>query len=456
MSITERLTEYAIGLDFNSIPTDVVEKTKHHLLDLLGIMIRAKFDAESSDPVTDAVRELGGAGGGCTAVGNRETFTPAYAALINGIFAHSLDFDDTHRRASLHPGTTVIPTALAVAESEGANGKTLTTAIIAGYDITCKVSIAAKPKIHYDRGFHPTATAGVFGSTAAGAIILKADSDTLKDAFGINGSQAAGSLQFLENGAWNKRVHVGLAAHNAVISLVMAQKGVIGATHPFEGISGFFHAYTDGASPELAIEGLGQEFEISNTALKPYPSCRFSHSPIDLIIDMVEEEDIGAEDIEEMVVGLSSKGMDLIGIPAERKRRPRSVVDGQFSMHFTGAVAAAHRRMIWADYDKLSDPDIVQLMDRIEAIQDPEAEAAYPDNLAGAVTIKAKGKNIRRFCEISKGEPEKPLTWEEVVAKFNDLAAIGLDQNRREQIIECVADIEHLSNAKDLMLLLRP
>ena len=456
MSITERLADHAIGLKFDSIPTEVVEKTKHHLLDLLGIMVRAKFDAESSEPVTAAVRELCGAGGKCTAIGNSETFTPAHAALINGIYAHSLDFDDTHRRASLHPGTTVIPTALALAESTNADGKTLTTAIVAGYDITCKVSIAAKPKIHYDRGFHPTATTGVFGSTAAGSVILKLDRETLQNAFGINGSQVAGSMQFLENGAWNKRLHVGFAAHNAILSLVMAQKGAVGASHPIEGFAGFFHAYSDGANPELAIQDLGHVFEVSNTALKPYPSCRFSHSAIDLIIEIVEEEDIRGEDIEEMTVGLPAKGMDLVGIPADRKRRPQSVVDGQFSMHFTGAIAAAHRRMTWADYGKLSDPEIVRIMDRMHAIEDPEAEAVYPDSLAGSVTIKAKGKDIRRFCEISKGEPEKPLAWEEVVTKFNDLAAIGLDQNRREQIIGCVANIEELSNVKDLMALLRP
>ena len=456
MSITERLADHAIGLKFDSIPTEVVEKTKHHLLDLLGIMVRAKFDAESSEPVTAAVRELGGAAGSCTAVGNSETFTPAHAALINGIYAHSLDFDDTHRRASLHPGTTVIPTALALAESTNADGKTLTTAIVAGYDITCKVSIAAKPKIHYDRGFHPTATTGVFGSTAAGSVILKLDRETLQNAFGINGSQVAGSMQFLENGAWNKRLHVGFAAHNAILSLVMAQKGAVGASHPIEGFAGFFHAYSDGANPELAIQDLGHVFEVSNTALKPYPSCRFSHSAIDLIIEIVEEEDIRGEDIEEMTVGLPAKGMDLVGIPADRKRRPQSVVDGQFSMHFTGAIAAAHRRMTWADYGKLSDPEIVRIMDRMHAIEDPEAEAVYPDSLAGSVTIKAKGKDIRRFCEISKGEPEKPLSWEAVVSKFNDLAAIGLDQNRREQIIGCVANIEELSNVKDLMALLRP
>ncbi|KKM10049.1 hypothetical protein SY88_15500 [Clostridiales bacterium PH28_bin88] len=456
MSVTSRLADHVVGLSYDRIPTEVVEKTKHCLLDLLGIMVRARFEAESSEPVTQAVKELGGASGKCTAVGNKETFTPHHAALLNGTYAHSLDFDDTHRRGSLHPGAAIIPGALAVAESAGAGGKALITGIVAGYDVGCKMSIAARPKVHYDRGFHPTATTGVFSATAAGASILGLTSATLQNAFGLNGSQAAGSMQFLENGAWNKRVHVGLAAHNAIYSLIMAQKGVLGASHPVEGEAGFLHAYTDGANAQDVLQGLGEQFEIYYTALKPYPSCRFTHSPIDLILDIVKGENIQAGEIEEIAIGLQTKGMDIVGVPAERKRRPQSVVDGQFSMHFTGAVAAAYRRMTWADYDKLSDPGIVRLMDRINVVHDPAVEAEYPDKFAGSVTLKARGKSFHRFTDLAKGEPEKPLTWGEVVAKFNDLAAVGLDESRRERIVEQVANLEKLESVKDLMLLFRP
>ncbi len=456
MSITGRLADYVVGLSYNRLPPEVVEKTKHCLLDLMGIMVRARFDAESSEPVTDAVKELGGAAGKCTAVGNKETFTPHHAALLNGTYAHSLDFDDTHRRGSLHPGAAIIPGALAVAEASGADGKALITGIVAGYDVGCKLSIAARPKVHYDRGFHPTATTGVFGATAAGASILKFSSSTLQNAFGLNGSQAAGSMQFLENGAWNKRVHVGLAAHNAIYSLTMAQKGVIGSSNAIEGEAGFLHAYTDGADPQEVLKDLGEQFEIYHTALKPYPCCRFTHGPIDLILEIVNEEDIKADEIEEIVIGLQTKGIDITGAPADRKRRPQSVVDGQFSMHFTGAVAAAYRRMVWADYDKLFDPEIVRLMDRINVVHDPMVEAKYPDKFAGSVTIKARGQVFYGFTDLAKGEPEKPLTWEEVVDKFNDLSAVGLNESRRNQIVERVANLETMANIRDLMALFRP
>jgi 2-methylcitrate dehydratase PrpD len=454
-NITEQLAKYVVDLKFNMLPNEVLEQAKHCLLDLLGIMVRARFDAESSEPVIRSVKTLGGSTGKCTAVCNAENFAPHYAALINGTLGHSLDFDDTHRRASLHPGSAIIPAALAIAESEGADGKTLITGMVAGYDVGCKISMALTPKNHYDRGFHPSATTGVFGATAAGASILGLNSKTLENAFGINGSQAAGSLQFLHNGAWNKRIHVGLAAHNAIYSLVMAQNEVIGASHPLEGEAGFFHGYSDGAEPEKVLSGLGEVFEIQQTALKPYPSCRFTHSPIELIIQIVKSENLAADEIEEISIGLASKAIDIVGAPQERKRRPKSTVDAQFSVHFTAAVAAAHRQLVWTDYDKISDPEIIKLMDRIHVVNDMKAEAEYPDNLACNLTLKAKGKTYNLYSNIAKGEPENPHTWDEVVLKFNLLSEVGLDENRRSQIVDYVANLETLGNVKDLMILLR-
>jgi 2-methylcitrate dehydratase PrpD len=453
--ITEKLTEYVVGLRFNRIPPEVSEKTKHCVLDLLGIMVRARYEAESSEVVISAVRSLGMNSGKCTAVCNTETFASHYAALINATLGHSMDFDDSHLRGSLQPGAVIIPAALALAESAGVDGKTLITGIVAGYDVGCKIGIALNPRAHYDRGFHPAATAGVFAATAAGANILGSNSNILKNAFGINGSQAAGSMQFLENGSWNKRIQVGFAAHNAIYSLAMAKHGVMGAACPLEGDLGFFHAYSDNADPEKVLQGLGQQFEIEQTALKPYPSSRFTHSAIDLIIQLVENENIAPDEIVEISIGLASKGVDIVGLPPERKRRPQSVVDAQFSMHFTCAVAAAYRRLTWADYDKIWDPEIIKLMDRINVVHDPLAEVEYPDKLAVNLTIRARNQIFHRFIDIAKGEPEKPLTWDEVVSKFNELSEVGIDEKRRSQIVDKVTNMDKLRNVKDLMALLR-
>ena len=224
--ITRRLAEYAAQLTFADLPVATVEKTKQAVLDLLGIAIRASVERESS-AVTRKVADELGVPGRATGIGIGPRYQPQYAALLNATFAHTLDFDDTHEGSSLHPGAPVIPAVLAIGEEKEATGRQVVTAIVAGYDTSVRISEAADPGSQYERGFHMTATCGVFGATAALVNLTGAGADVLENAFGINGSQAAGSLQFLENGAWNKRIHTGLTAHNAILALRFAQAGAL-------------------------------------------------------------------------------------------------------------------------------------------------------------------------------------------------------------------------------------
>src|SRR5690606_20136429 len=137
---------------------------------------------------------------------------------------------------------------------------------------------------------------GVRGSTAAGANLLGLSAEQLEHAFGVNGSQAAGSMQFLENGSWNKRLHPGMAAHNAIFALELARSGFIGSSSPIEGPYGILNAYSDNGTAQVAIDGLGERYEIMQTAVKPYPACRYAHAPLDSIVDMVQQHDIKPEE----------------------------------------------------------------------------------------------------------------------------------------------------------------
>ena len=158
-----------------------------------------------------------------TVFGDSKTWTPAVAALLNGALGHSLDFDDTHADSSLHPSAPVVPAAFAVGEMVGASGRDVLTAIVAGYEVCCRLGNALDPTSHYARGFHPTATAGTYGAAAAAGKLFGLSKDQIISAFGVSGSQAAGSLQFLVNGAWNKRYQVGAAAMNGVIAATLAR-----------------------------------------------------------------------------------------------------------------------------------------------------------------------------------------------------------------------------------------
>src|SRR5579864_7195024 len=216
---TATLAAYVADLKFEDIPQEVRERAKALTLDFLGSAIRARRDAESTPSLLKMLGALGLDGTGeATVFGDGRTWSPAIAALLNGALGHSLDFDDTHADASLHPSAPVVPAAVAVGELVGAAGRDVLTAIVAGYEVCCRLGQALDPTSHYARGFHPTATAGTYGAAAAAGKLFGLSQKQIVAAFGVSGSQAAGSLQFLVNGAWNKRYQVGASAMNGVIA----------------------------------------------------------------------------------------------------------------------------------------------------------------------------------------------------------------------------------------------
>ena len=451
-TISHRLAEYATGLRFADLPAATIEKTKQAVLDHVGIGVRSSIDRESSAVVRQVVDGLGSEGRG-TAFGIGPRYQPHYAALLNATFAHTLDFDDTHEGGSIHPGATTIPVVLALGEEARATGQQAIAAIVAGYDATVRISEAADPAAHYDRGFHPTATCGTFGATAAGASVSGLGTGVLENALGINGSQASGSLQFLENGAWNKRLHTGLAAHNAVLALRFARAGAVGARAPLEGRNGFFRGFTDDADPERVVRTLGEAFAIDETGFKPYPSCRYSHAAIELLCEIVAQERLSPDAVEGIRIGLPRKGIDLIGIPETSKRAPEGIVDGQFSMYFLAAVALLRQRMTWDDYELLGDPLVARTMAKIRVEIDPEIEARFP-TMAASVEVVAGGRAFRRINWTPKGEPGKPMDWRELEQKFRALARAVYDDAHCTRIVEMVRSLELVGEIGELTSLL--
>ena len=449
-----RLATYVTDLSYDDLPADVVDKTKQLFLDLLGVALRASLDAESTPAIRRAVAAIAGPGPS-SLIGESTTAGASEAAFYNASLAHSLDFDDTHRGGSVHPGVAVIPTVLALGEAGRHSGMEAILATVVGYDVTCRLAVALDPESHYARGFHPTATCGTFGATAAGARLLGLSSDELESAFGVNGSQAAGSLQFLENGAWNKRIHPGLAARNGVLALALAQAGFRGASRPFDGARGVLGAYSDRGRAAPLTEELGRRFDVMTTAIKPYPACRYAHAPLDSLIELARRHDLRPGEIEAIEIGLSDAGLALIGRPIERKREPENVVDAQFSMPFLAAVALSRRRMGWSDYDALSNPEVRALARKVVVMPDDEANEVFPERWLASVTIEARGERFVDRRWEARGEPEAPLTWTDVEAKFNELTEPVLG-NGRAEVVELIRKLEALPDLRILGSCLRP
>ncbi len=298
----------------------------------------------------------------------------------------------------------MVPAAFAVGEITGASGRDVLTAIVAGYEVCCRLGNALDPTSHYARGFHPTATAGTFGAAAAAAKLYSLSAEQIVAAFGVSGSQAAGSLQFLLNGAWNKRYQVGAAAMNGVVAASLAREGFIGSTESVEGKHGLLVGYSDNAHPDKAVADLGQVYETMKIGVKPYPSCRYTHAAIDALIAMRREHNLTPENIQRVEIGLHRNGITLTG-DAATKRRPKNVVGGQFSMYFTGALALEQGSFGWDDYERLGDPAIEALADKIDVVQDDQLEIGRTHPFGARVSIVSGEGKLERLISDPSGEP---------------------------------------------------
>lgn len=438
-AVTQTLARFASELRFEQLPAEVVERTKLLFMDLCGIIVRSQ-DLDSTLVMKEALRDLGLDKGDIQVLGSAERWRPQAAALLAGAAAHSLDFDDTHAPAQLHPGAPVIAAALAAAQMVKADTRALITAIVAGYEVMIRVALGLPVLKHGERGFHPSATVGVFGATAAAGNLMGLDPSQMEHAFGTALSESAGTGQFVVNGAWTKRFHVGNAAAGGVLAATLSKRGYTGATQALEGREGFFNLYSPDPQPEKAMQGLGTDWEILRSGLKPYPCCRGIHAPLDAVMKLHAAHSIDISRIESVRVGLANRSVFVVGEPQARRRNPQNVVDCQFSTHLCLSIALKHRRMGWDDYEPaLADPEIRALMQRIDVYEDAECEKNFPTAFSGVVEIRATdGQTWREFVYAPRGEPETMLTPAELRAKFSLLVRDALGDRGEAALFDAI------------------
>ncbi len=450
MGITQELARYCGRLKFSQLPEEVVDRAKYLFLDFIGVAFRGSRE-DSSQSVFRFVREMGSGTRAGVIIGTKEKAPCVYAALANGTSSHAIEMDDVHNEASLHPGVVVFPAALATSEMVGATGERFIEAVVLGYEVMTRLGRALGPEAHYRRGFHPTATCGVFGSSVAASKIMGLEEGRMISAMGIAGSQAGGSMEFLAQGAWTKRFHAGWAAHGGMIAAQLAREGFRGPSSIVEGRDGFLHAYSDGSDESKVLERLGSQFEILRTSVKLHACCRYMQPPIDGILKLVKENDLQPDQVEKVRLGILRAGARLIVEPKEVKYHPQSIVDAQFSMPFGAAVALLYRKAGLREFhpSKISSREVKRMMERVECVEDPDLERTYPKQWSSKVEILTKsGKTHLTKIEYPKGDPENPLSWEEVIEKFKDLSGRLMTEDRRLRIVDQVRRLEQIRDLK--------
>ncbi len=450
MGITQELTKYCSGLKFNQLPDEVIDRVKYFFLDFIGVASRGSKE-NSSQSMFRFVRETGSGNRGGVVIGTKERAPFVYAALANGTSSHAIEMDDVNNEASLHPGVVVFPSALATGEMTRATGRRFIEGVVAGYEVMIRLGKALGPENSYRQGFHPTGTCGTFGSCMTSAKLIGLNDEKMINAMGIAGSQAAGSMEYLAQGAWTKRFHAGWAAHSGMIAAQLAKRGFKGPTSIIEGRDGFLHAYSNGADQSKVLEGIGSGFEILRTSVKPHACCRYMQPPIDGVLKIVKENNLRPDHVQGVKLGLLRAGAPLIAEPIENKYRPESIVDAQFSMPFGAAVAILYNKAGLGEFhlSKIRSEDVRRMMRKVECFVDPELDKTFPKQWCATAEIFTKnGQRYFTKVEYCKGDPENPLTWEELIEKFHDLSHRVMTKEKRLKIVDQVKNFEKIRDVK--------
>ncbi|HEX76633.1 MAG TPA: MmgE/PrpD family protein [Dehalococcoidia bacterium] len=456
MSETKTMVNFCSRLSYNELPAEVIDKVKYLFLDFLGVAARGSL-TESAEAVRNLVKDMGHGSKGSVIIGSNMRAPLEYAALANGTASHSLELDDVSNEASAHPGSVIFPTALAASELTGCDGKRFVEAVVLGYEVMIRLGKALNPANHYARGFHPTATCGAFGAATAASKILNLDAEQMLSALGIVGSKAAGSMEFLTNGAWTKRLHPGWAAHSGIIAALLARRGFTGPATIVEGKFGFLYAYSDSSDLGKFLSGLGDSFEIMKVSVKPHACCRYKQGAIDGILKIMSENKLRAQEVDKVILGILKAGFPIIVEPSELKYNPQTIVDAQFSMPFGAAIAVLYGKASLDQYTlrNLQSKEVKEIMGRVSCVLDPELDKAYPERWPASVEIATNdGRHFYARIEHPKGDPENPLSWQELVKKFNELSSPVFSRDRRERIISEVRSLETEENISNLASLL--
>jgi 2-methylcitrate dehydratase PrpD len=448
MGITQELARYCNRMKFDDLSDEVIDCAKYRFLDFISVACRGSKE-DPSQTTYRFVKEMGKGEG--VMIGTREKAPYLYSALANGTSSHAIEMDDVNNEASLHPGVVVFPSALATGEMARASGKGFILAVVLGYEVMVRLGSALGPENTYKRGFHPTGTCGTFGSSVASSKILGLQEEEILNAIGISGSQAAGSMEYLAQGAWTKPFHAGWAAHSGMVAALLSRKGFKGPGSILEGRDGFLHAYSNKADPSKVLEGIGSRFEILRTSVKPHACCRYMQTRIDAVLKIVNENNLRPEQVKKIKVGVLRAGAPLIAEPIESKYNPQSIVDAQFSMPFGATAALLYGKASLKEFQLsvIQSRPVREMMRKVDCVVDPQLDRTFPKQWrATAEILTEDDKCYSTTIEYPKGDPENPLSWEEMIERFHDLTGQIMKKDQRLKIVEAVKKLDGIKDIR--------
>lgn len=444
--LMHKLATYIAAAPRRALPAKVTERAKHHLLDTLAAML----SGSQLLPGRRAIEFIDTQGGvpEATVIGSDIRTTAINAALANGMHAHADETDDTYYLALVHPGCGVVPAALALAERERAGGTALLRAVVLGYDVCARMSIALGIERFRERGHSTHSFGHMFGAAAAAAAILKLNYDQTRYLLSYTAQQASGLS------CWARDIeHIekafdfgGMPARNGVTAALMVSMKFTGVEDVFEGDRSFFHAHGLTASPEKLVADLGRRYEIMNTSIKRWAVGYPIQAPLDAVMNLIEKHDITAKNVERVTITIDEQGARTVN---QRKMASINIQHLVAMMLNDGEItfASAH------DEARVRDPAVLKLKSRIELA----GSAAFmrTKTTQAIVEIATRdGRRLRHHTKAVRGTAANPMPRAEVEAKSLDLLLPVLGARRARKLIDTVWRIERVTDVRELRRLL--
>lgn len=463
---TRSLARHAATLRYDDLPSALVTLIKQCVLDTLGVAIGASTLAPEARAVADHVLAAGGKSES-TLVGFCRKAPASGAAFVNGSLGHMLDYDDVG--AGGHVSIVTIPVAFAIAEKMGgASGRELIAAIAAGTDIHTRLNEAIRiPDWTIAEGWFPTQMFGYLSGAAAAGRIMHLAEDDMENALGIAFNQMSGSRQMAVGAATHMRsMQAGFSGQGAILSVELAQRGIIGAKEVIEGRYGLFRTYVRDAHPDwqALLGGLGREFPLlKRHGFKVWPACGYTRATNTAALALREQHGLRPEDVEAITVIGGTGGAQLLSEPLEQKRRPKLSIDGKYSIPFTTAVMMVKGNVTLHDYTEegLRDPAVLAMADRVYYRADPAAQLPVGGESAlSRPTVEIRTRDGRVLsCKPDgvPGDPRHPVEQSALEAKFRDCVSFSAQPVAAAKVEEAIArigNLEHLADATDVIRLL--
>lgn len=458
--VTKDLVEYTAGARFQDFPKQVIEKTKLHLLDSIGCSLGGSRSPIGTSILNPFTRMAGSPE--ATLIGGGKKVPCIQAAFVNGTNANALDFDDTYLSNGIgHPGSSIIPAALAAGEWKRATGKEILTAIITGYEVGNRIGLAIQPTHERLQKVWGVGTWQTFGAVVAASKAMNLTIDQTFNAFGVAGATAP--LPNTQKWGWDiseRPIHwvkepTGWPCWTGTLAAVLAENGFIGNRYILDGDNGFWiMAGSDRCDFAKMTGGLGSEYVILNDmSFKPYSCCRWQHPALDGIRKIREENTLRPADVSAITVN------SFYWVKSQEVYEPVSVVDAQFCIPFTAAMVMMGSKPGpgWYIPENLENQEVTDLAAKVSVTVDPDLDAVYVEKgeLSARVDVTTtSGESIEAFVAIPFGDPRNPMPPSEVEKKFRNQASYVLDDAATSTAVEMIMDFDKLETIDGLMALL--